>query len=159
VAESELLYDWQFTANQFVLATSPFRLMKSNFIFQLNTCGYSPYVTSSVTREWVCRLQLLLVLASVVVLRYESRGLMIFYCLTFETPPTWTARPPYLYPHGTGWPGYTPRHWDPFSSPPTTQRIRVNFTTGVYRQSVRLGDNLLRLTTSNFIFPTKHLRL
>jgi hypothetical protein len=31
----------------FVLATSPLRLTTSNFIFQLNTCGYSPYVTSS----------------------------------------------------------------------------------------------------------------
>jgi hypothetical protein len=33
----------------------------SNFIFQLNTCGYSRYVTSSLTRGWVCRSQLLLV--------------------------------------------------------------------------------------------------
>jgi hypothetical protein len=72
-SESELLYDWQFTANQFVLATSPLRLTTSNFFFQLNTCGYSPYVTSSLTRGWVCRLQLLLVL-SAVILRSESRG-------------------------------------------------------------------------------------
>jgi hypothetical protein len=26
---------------------------------------------------------------------------------------TWRARSPYLYPPGRGWPGYTPRHWDP----------------------------------------------
>jgi hypothetical protein len=44
------------------------------FISQPNTCGYSPYVTSSLTRGWVCRLQLLLVLASAVILRSESRG-------------------------------------------------------------------------------------
>jgi hypothetical protein len=25
--------------------------------------------------------------------------------------PTWRTRSPYLYPPGTGWPGYTPRHW------------------------------------------------
>jgi hypothetical protein len=49
-SEAELLYDWQFTANQFVLATSPLRLTASNFIFQLNTCGYRPYVTFSLTR-------------------------------------------------------------------------------------------------------------
>jgi hypothetical protein len=49
-SESELLYDWRFTANLFVLAKSPLRLTTSNFIFQLNTCGYSPYVTSSLTR-------------------------------------------------------------------------------------------------------------
>jgi hypothetical protein len=43
-------------------------------IFQLNTCGYSPYVTFSLTRGCVCRLQLLLGLASAVILRSESRG-------------------------------------------------------------------------------------
>jgi hypothetical protein len=48
--------------------------MSRSFIFQLNICGYSPYVTSSLTRGWVCRLQLLLVLASVVILRSESHG-------------------------------------------------------------------------------------
>jgi hypothetical protein len=72
-AESELRYDWRFAANQFVLATSPSRLTTSDFIFQLSACGYSPYVTSTLTRGWVCRLQLLLVLASVVILRSESR--------------------------------------------------------------------------------------
>jgi hypothetical protein len=60
------------TANQFVLALSPLRLTTGNFIFQLNTCGYSPCVTSTLTRGRVCRLQLLLVLASAVVLRPES---------------------------------------------------------------------------------------
>jgi hypothetical protein len=51
--------------------------------------------------------------------------LTVFYCLRFETPPTWRARSPYLYPPGTGWPSYTPRHWFPFSSPPTTRRATV----------------------------------
>jgi hypothetical protein len=73
-SESELLYDWRFTAKQFILATSPLGLMTSNFIFQLNTCGYSPHVTSSLTRSWVCPLQLLLVLASAVILMSEPRG-------------------------------------------------------------------------------------
>jgi hypothetical protein len=49
----------------------------------------------------------------------------IFYCLRFETHPTWRARSPYLYPPGTGWPSYTSRHWVPFSSPPTTRRTTV----------------------------------
>jgi hypothetical protein len=48
-----------------------------------------------------------------------------FYCLRFETPPTWWARSPYLYPPETGWPGYTQRHWVPFSSTPTTRRATV----------------------------------
>jgi hypothetical protein len=42
---------------------------------QAKTCGYSPYVTSSLTRGWVCRLQLLLALASAVILGSESRGI------------------------------------------------------------------------------------
>jgi hypothetical protein len=36
---------------------------------------------------------------------------IIFYCLRFETPPTWRTRSLYLYHPGTGWPAYTPRHW------------------------------------------------
>jgi hypothetical protein len=67
-SESESLYDWRFTANQFVLATSPLRLTTSNFIFQLNIA------VIVLTRGWVCRLQLLLVLASAVILRSDSRG-------------------------------------------------------------------------------------
>jgi hypothetical protein len=69
-----LLYDWRFAANQFVLATSPLGLTARNFIFQLNSCRYSPYVISPLTRGWVCRLQLLLVLASAVILRLQSDG-------------------------------------------------------------------------------------
>jgi hypothetical protein len=34
-----------------------------------------------------------------------------FYGLRFETPSTCRARSSYLYPTGTGWPSYTPRHW------------------------------------------------
>jgi hypothetical protein len=52
---------------------APWDSRQVNFIFQLNICGYSPYVTSSLTRGWVCRLQLLLVLASAVILMSESR--------------------------------------------------------------------------------------
>jgi hypothetical protein len=44
----------------------------------------------------------------------------IFYCLRFEIPATWRARSPYLYSPGRGRPSYNPRHWVPFSSPPTT---------------------------------------
>jgi hypothetical protein len=40
----------------------------------------------SLTRGWVCRLQLLLALASAVILGYSPLGLAtIFYCLRFET--------------------------------------------------------------------------
>jgi hypothetical protein len=72
-SESESLYYWRFASNQFALATSSMRHMTSNFLFQLNTFGYN-YVTSSLTRGLVCRLQLLVILASAVILRSESRG-------------------------------------------------------------------------------------
>jgi hypothetical protein len=48
----------------------------------LNTCGHTPYVTSSLTRGWVCRLQLLLVLASAVILRFESCGVYDYILLS-----------------------------------------------------------------------------
>jgi hypothetical protein len=69
---SKLLYDWRFTANQFVLAASGSRLTTSNFIFQLNTCGYNPYETSCLTVGWIHHLHLLSVLASAFTLRSES---------------------------------------------------------------------------------------
>jgi hypothetical protein len=53
-----------FTLNHFVLATRSLRLTISNF-FQLNTCFHNP---------WICPSHLLLVLASAINLRSESRG-------------------------------------------------------------------------------------
>jgi hypothetical protein len=44
-----------------------------NFLSQLNTCGHRPYITSSLTRGWVCHFQLLLALASAFILGSESR--------------------------------------------------------------------------------------
>jgi hypothetical protein len=106
------------TGNQFVLATSTLRPTTRIFIifiFQLNTCGYSPYIISFLTRGWVCRLQLLLSLASAVILRSESLGIHDHIILSqIRHSPTWKVRSPYLYPTGTGWPGYTSRHWVPF---------------------------------------------
>jgi hypothetical protein len=55
------------------LGDKPLETHDTNFIIQLNTCGLSPCVIFSLTRGWVCHLQLLLVLASAVNLRPESR--------------------------------------------------------------------------------------
>jgi hypothetical protein len=53
-------------------------------------------------------------------------GLMtIFYCLRFETAPTWRAMYPYLFPPGIGRPSYTPRYWVAFSSPLTARRATM----------------------------------
>jgi hypothetical protein len=78
--------------NQFVLAPSTLR-PTTNIFFQLNTCGYSPYVTSSLTRGWVFLLKLLLVLASAVILRSESRRTHVHILLSeirvlFSSPRT-----------------------------------------------------------------------
>jgi hypothetical protein len=71
-SESELLYDWRFTAYYFVLEKP---LETDDWqVFQLNACFHSTYVTLSLTRGWICRLELLLALASAVVLRSEARG-------------------------------------------------------------------------------------
>jgi hypothetical protein len=69
----------------------------------------------SLTRDRVCRLQLLLVLATAVILGSESRWFVTkFYCLRFETSPTWRASSLYLYPSGTRWPSYPPGIGFPF---------------------------------------------
>jgi hypothetical protein len=78
-------------------------------------------------RGWVCRLQLLLALASAFILRSESRRthdhILLFQ---IRVPSNLEARFPYLYPPGTGWPSYIPRHWVPFPSPFTTRRTMVD---------------------------------
>jgi hypothetical protein len=45
----------------------------------------------------------------------------------------------YLYPLGTGWPSYTPRHWVPFPSPPMTCRATLE----VFEPAPTWGDQLI----------------
>jgi hypothetical protein len=67
---------------------------QSLFFFQFNAYGHSPYITSFLTRGWVCRLQLLLVLASAFILMFESRRTQGHSLISqFETPPTWRPGP------------------------------------------------------------------
>jgi hypothetical protein len=63
-------------------------------------------------------------ICSVITQWSESRKTRNF-TVSSETPPTWRARFPYLYPPGTGWPSYTPGHWVPFTSSLTTRRATV----------------------------------
>jgi hypothetical protein len=63
-----------------------------------------------------------------------------FHSLRLETPPTWRAKSPYLYPSGTGWPSYTPGHWVTSTSPLTTHR----YSTRQHRGS-SLRDSKSRL--------------
>jgi hypothetical protein len=43
---SHLLYDWRFTAYQFVLRQAPPDSQPASFFFQLSICGYSTHVTT-----------------------------------------------------------------------------------------------------------------
>jgi hypothetical protein len=70
--KSDLIYDWRFTANKFVLSSSQLTLTAR--ISQMNTCFHSFYITASLTRWRVCNLQLLLTLTSGFFLGSESRG-------------------------------------------------------------------------------------
>jgi hypothetical protein len=80
----------------------------------------------SLTRGRVCRLKLLLVLASAVILRSESRGTRDHILLSqIRCSPNLEGQVPHLYPIGTGWPSCNPRHWVTFSSPPMTRRATV----------------------------------
>jgi hypothetical protein len=75
----------------------------------------------------------------------SSAGLIIiFYCLRFETLPTWRVRSPYLYPPGTGWPCYIPRHWVPFASAPATHRTIVRNSNPPPRGGV---EHIIRLNS------------
>jgi hypothetical protein len=80
------------------LGVKPLETHGQNF-FRLNTCGHCPYVTSSLTRELFCRLQLLLVLARAFILRFESRRTHDHSLLSqIWDCPNLEARSPYLYP-------------------------------------------------------------
>jgi hypothetical protein len=109
------------------LCDKPVETHDQHFYFQLNICSLSLYITSSLTRGSVCRLQLLLALASAVILRSESRGIHDQVLLSqigdspklegwvpiFISPRKWVAQ---LYPQALG----------SFSSPPTTRRATVD---------------------------------
>jgi hypothetical protein len=98
---SDLLYDWRFTANQF-LAASPLRPTTKIFIFQLNTNGYGPYITSSLTRGWVCLYSCCWASPAQSFSGPSITGLITtFYCLRFETLLTWRTRSSCIPPeHG-----------------------------------------------------------
>jgi hypothetical protein len=110
------------------LAPSPLRPTSSIYFFQLNTCSYSPYVTSSLMRL-VCHLQLMLALASAVILGSKSRGTCDHILLSrIRDSPNLEGQVPILtfyIPQEQLGPVTPPRHWVPFSSPPTTHRARM----------------------------------
>jgi hypothetical protein len=122
----ELLYDWRFIANQFVLATIPLRLTTRIFFPQLNTYGFSPHVTSSLTRGWVYRLELLPVSLAQSFLVPSPAGPMKNVTVSHSKLPQ-PGGPGLLIciPHEYGGSAITPSTGIHFSSPPTTSRTMV----------------------------------
>jgi hypothetical protein len=114
--DSELLYDWRLTANQFVLVPSPLET-HDQYFFSTEHFFRSPYIISPLTRRWVCRLQLLLVPANAVFLGSESSGTHD-HILQSQFPDF-----PNL--HGQVSIFISPRNWVSISSPPTTRRATV----------------------------------
>jgi hypothetical protein len=110
--------------------------LTTRFLLLLDSCGFV-YVERFLSREngpavynccWSSPAQSFL--------GPSSAGLVtIFYCLRFETP-TWRARSPYLYPPGTGWTSYTPRHWVTSGRTKVKVKVTLRLTVG---QSVSLG--------------------
>jgi hypothetical protein len=93
------------------VVSSPLRLITRDLFYQLNTCGHSPYVISSLTTRWICRLQLLLFLASAVIPGSESRGTHDHILLSqIRDSPNLEDQVPEFISWVTGWPSYIPRH-------------------------------------------------
>jgi hypothetical protein len=77
-------------------------------------------------RGWVCSLQLLLALASAVILRSDSRGTCDHILLSqIRDSPNLEGQVPVFISPRNGMDRLYPRHWIPFSSPPTTCRAVV----------------------------------
>jgi hypothetical protein len=108
----KLYCDW-WSVNQLILVSDPLWGPWPDFNF-LFWQFFSSCRMPSPTRGWVCNLQCSHSLVRVAQDPYP------YVTVSSETPPSWRARSPYLYPPGTGWPSYTPRHWVPFMSSLTT---------------------------------------
>jgi hypothetical protein len=85
-------------------------------VWNLRSCIYW---APSLTRGRVCNLQCNHSIVRV------ARNPKPYFTVSSETPPAWRVRFPYLYPAGTGWPSYTPGHWEPFTSSFTTRKATV----------------------------------
>jgi hypothetical protein len=112
------------------LATSPLRHTTSNFSFQLNIYFHSPYITSSLTRGWVYSLQLLLALASAVILRSDSHETLdhILFPQIRDYPNLGNQVPVFISPRNRVAQLY-PRPWVPFSFSLRLAGLRWRYST------------------------------
>jgi hypothetical protein len=108
---SESLYNWRFTANQFFLAPSPSRLTTRHFFIW--TLAVIALMYHFLWREdWSVVYNCCWPSPAQSLSRPSTAGLMItFYCLRFETPPTWRDR---SHPQEQGGPVIPPGNGFPF---------------------------------------------
>jgi hypothetical protein len=101
--KSKLLCDWQ-SVSRYVLVEVEVTLRLT--VSQLVCLGTEyPCGTCNQTRGRVCNFQ-----CNHSIVR-AAKNPKPYFTVSSETPPTWRARFPYLYPPRTGWPSYTPGHW------------------------------------------------
>jgi hypothetical protein len=142
------------------LGNKPLETHDHKFFFRLNTCYHSPYVTSSLTRGWVCCLQLLLALTKVVILRSASRGTddHILLSLIRDSPNLEDQVPVFISPRNRVAQLY-PKHLVPFLSPSMTYRVTVEVFNPASTQDLipaGLGSSLysLRADPQKTPFPS-----
>jgi hypothetical protein len=115
----ELIYDWRFTASQFFLATTPWDSRRD--FFPPNEHLRSLSLCNIPSDE---RMGMSFTIAAHQRSHSQVRVLRDSWP-HFTASDSRLSQVPYFYAPGTGCPGYTPRHWVPFSSPPTTRRATV----------------------------------
>jgi hypothetical protein len=137
-----------------LLRDKPLDINDQSFFFQLNPCGRSPYVTSSLMRGFVRCLQFPLGLASAVILRSEFRGTHDHILLSqIRDSPNLEGQVLIFLSAGTEWPSYTPRPWLPSTPPPTTRRAIVKVFEPAYTwlnvsPSCSIGKHTMLITVN-----------
>jgi hypothetical protein len=122
----KLCYDKRSVGQCVLVSSTPLEPKEKKNVLLSDSCGFVDVGRPLWQRGRVCPLQLLLALASAVMFRSEFCGTHHVLLSQIRDSPNLEGQvPPYLYPPGTGWSGYTPRHRLPVSSPPTTRRATV----------------------------------
>jgi hypothetical protein len=125
------------------------------FFLQLNTCGHSPYVTSSLARGWVSRLQLVLAFASAVILRSESRGAHDHILLSqIGDSPNLEGQVPVLISPRNKVARLYPQELGSFSSLPTTRRAMVEVFDPASTRGWTSSESCHRLITHSCVKQT-----
>jgi hypothetical protein len=132
------------SVGQYIVVSSPHLELMARFFFCIDNCGFLDLghplwredgsVIYSYNCFWALPEQSLSGPSSTELRPYSS--------VSFEILPTWRTRSLYLYPPGTGWPSYNPRHWVPFAYPLTSQGYGARILTPLHSGTVSLSLSL-----------------